>query len=319
MRERLARSGAAKPAVPTFTKDVAPILYKNCTDCHRPGEIGPMSLLTYKDARPSREGRSATRSATARCRRGTPIRRTASSLNDRSLSDEGHDRCCCDGPTTARRKGDDKDLPPAPKYVDGWSIGTAGRGHRDAGGLPGAGRRLVEYQYFEIPTKLTEDVGAGARSAARRARRRPPRHRDGPCRRKPEPTAGRVHVREGHGHSERADRSGRSRKAGRPKHGKRQRSVPGAAAARRVHRRLRARARARSASTRIGGADSRRDRPSFSRCTTRRPARDDRSHEGRRSSSRRSRRRPSCGSARCINGQLTFRPATSDYRSSTPR
>src|SRR5499425_3001738 len=36
----------------TFSKDVAPIFYKSCTGCHRPGEIAPMSLLTYKDARP---------------------------------------------------------------------------------------------------------------------------------------------------------------------------------------------------------------------------------------------------------------------------
>ena len=45
---------AAKPAagVPTFAKDVAPILYKNCTGCHRDGEIAPMSLMTYEDARP---------------------------------------------------------------------------------------------------------------------------------------------------------------------------------------------------------------------------------------------------------------------------
>ena len=36
-----------------FSKDViAPILYKNCTGCHRPGEIAPMSLLTYRTARP---------------------------------------------------------------------------------------------------------------------------------------------------------------------------------------------------------------------------------------------------------------------------
>src|SRR6186997_2335615 len=42
----------AKASVPTFTKDVAPILYKNCTSCHRPGEIGPMSLLTYDNVRP---------------------------------------------------------------------------------------------------------------------------------------------------------------------------------------------------------------------------------------------------------------------------
>ena len=36
----------------TFTKDVAPILQKTCQTCHRPGSIGPMSLLTYEDARP---------------------------------------------------------------------------------------------------------------------------------------------------------------------------------------------------------------------------------------------------------------------------
>jgi hypothetical protein len=36
----------------TFTKDVAPILQKSCQSCHRPGSIGPMSLLTYEDARP---------------------------------------------------------------------------------------------------------------------------------------------------------------------------------------------------------------------------------------------------------------------------
>src|SRR5678815_4307094 len=36
----------------TFTKDVLPILQKNCQTCHRPGEIAPMSFLTYKDTRP---------------------------------------------------------------------------------------------------------------------------------------------------------------------------------------------------------------------------------------------------------------------------
>ena len=39
------------PAV-TFNKDVLPILQENCQTCHRPGEVAPMSLLTYKDARP---------------------------------------------------------------------------------------------------------------------------------------------------------------------------------------------------------------------------------------------------------------------------
>src|SRR5687768_1916606 len=44
--------GAQAPGTPTFSKDVAPILYKNCVSCHRPGEMAPMSLMTYELARP---------------------------------------------------------------------------------------------------------------------------------------------------------------------------------------------------------------------------------------------------------------------------
>ena len=36
----------------TFSKDVAPILQKACQNCHHPGAIAPMSLMTYQDARP---------------------------------------------------------------------------------------------------------------------------------------------------------------------------------------------------------------------------------------------------------------------------
>src|SRR5688572_17986895 len=37
---------------PAFTKDVAPILFNSCASCHRSGEVAPMSLLSYQDARP---------------------------------------------------------------------------------------------------------------------------------------------------------------------------------------------------------------------------------------------------------------------------
>src|SRR5712672_3621939 len=44
---------AAAQSIPvTFNKEVLPILQKNCQTCHRPGQVAPMSLLTYKDARP---------------------------------------------------------------------------------------------------------------------------------------------------------------------------------------------------------------------------------------------------------------------------
>ena len=35
----------------TFNKDVAPIIFNNCTTCHRAGEIGPMSLTNYAEVR----------------------------------------------------------------------------------------------------------------------------------------------------------------------------------------------------------------------------------------------------------------------------
>ena len=43
---------AGQAADVTFARDVAPILNENCVECHRPGSVAPMSLLTYEDARP---------------------------------------------------------------------------------------------------------------------------------------------------------------------------------------------------------------------------------------------------------------------------
>ena len=45
-------SAHAAPETTTFTRDVAPILNAKCVACHRPGEVAPMALLTYQDARP---------------------------------------------------------------------------------------------------------------------------------------------------------------------------------------------------------------------------------------------------------------------------
>src|SRR5688500_13009798 len=46
-----AEQAPAQPEV-TFTKDIAPILQRSCQNCHRPGQVAPMSLLTYEEARP---------------------------------------------------------------------------------------------------------------------------------------------------------------------------------------------------------------------------------------------------------------------------
>src|SRR3954463_2821545 len=49
---RLAAEEDAKPKTVTFNKEVLPILQNHCQTCHRPGEIAPMSFITYKDTRP---------------------------------------------------------------------------------------------------------------------------------------------------------------------------------------------------------------------------------------------------------------------------
>src|SRR5689334_143558 len=66
----LLRPGAATTAQtpsPTFTGDVAAIVWARCATCHRPGEIGPFSLITYDDVR-----RHATQIASVTARRAMP-------------------------------------------------------------------------------------------------------------------------------------------------------------------------------------------------------------------------------------------------------
>src|SRR5689334_7516882 len=116
-----AQTSAAGGPTPTFSKDVAPIVYKNCTNCHRPGELAPMSLLTYKDARPwaksiaTQVGKGAMPPWHADPAHGE-------FLNDRRLSDRDRATLVAWGNGGAP-EGDPKDLPPAPSYSTEWMIG----------------------------------------------------------------------------------------------------------------------------------------------------------------------------------------------------
>src|SRR5437867_12441129 len=115
----LVASGAE--AGPTFSKDVAPILYNNCTNCHRTGEIGPMSLLTYADARPW------ARSIATRVSNGTMPPWHADPahgefLNDRRLSNAERDTIL-KWVASGAPEGNKADLPAAPKFADGWLMG----------------------------------------------------------------------------------------------------------------------------------------------------------------------------------------------------
>jgi len=140
---------------PTYSRDVAPILYRNCTNCHRPGEIAPMSLLTYKDARPW------AKSIGARVAAGTmppwhadPA--TGEFLNDRRLS-AVEKETLVQWVAAGAPEGDPADLPAPPRYVEGWMIGQpdAILPMQEDYPIPASG--TVAYQYFEVPTNFTED------------------------------------------------------------------------------------------------------------------------------------------------------------------
>src|SRR5471030_709300 len=85
-----AQAPANAAAAPTFNKEVAPILYKNCTNCHRPGEIGPMSLLSFSEARPWAKS-IATRVANETMPPWHADPMHGEFLNDRRLSDTDRD------------------------------------------------------------------------------------------------------------------------------------------------------------------------------------------------------------------------------------
>jgi hypothetical protein len=157
------------PPVPTFSKDVAPILYKNCTHCHRDGEIAPMPLLTYEDARPYAKAivDEISDGAMPPWHADPKVGRFK---NDRRLSDTDRATLLAWAKNGAP-KGNPADLPPAPKYVEGWQIGEPDAVLQMPVEYKVPEKGQIEYEYFEIPTNFTEDkwiqaieVRAGNRS-----------------------------------------------------------------------------------------------------------------------------------------------------------
>jgi mono/diheme cytochrome c family protein len=145
----------AADAPVTFTKDVAPILYKNCVECHRPTMFAPMSLMTFDDARPW--ARSIKQRVTARTMPpwgADPAHGTFK--NDPRLS-EGDIETIAKWVDAGAQKGDDKDLPPAPQLVEGWTIGKPDAVFTmdEEFTIPPTG--AIPYKYFRVPTNLTED------------------------------------------------------------------------------------------------------------------------------------------------------------------
>src|SRR5215813_11872780 len=146
-----------KPAAAnlTFTKDVAPIFFKQCAECHREGEIAPFSVLSYKDVRPwAKSIREKVVSREMPPWHADPNH--GEWLNDRRLTQRQIDTIIAwvDG---GAEEGNPKDLPPAPKFTDAWEIGKPDMvlTMPEEFSLPASG--ADDYIYFRVPTNFTED------------------------------------------------------------------------------------------------------------------------------------------------------------------
>ncbi len=145
----------APPAAPTFAADVAPIVYKNCAPCHRPGEATPFSLLSYDDVK-----RRARLIASVTEDRYMPPWHADSTVaafsHDRRLS-AADIKTLRDWYAAGTPRGDAAREPAVPKFTPGWQLGEPDLVVKmtDAMQIPEDGPDL--FRNFAIPLNLTED------------------------------------------------------------------------------------------------------------------------------------------------------------------
>ncbi len=147
----------------TFAKHVAPIIQNKCQTCHRPGMTAPFSLLKYDDV----ADWSETIKEVVEQKRMPPWHadpRFGKFRNDRRLSDDERATLIkwidADMPL-----GNEKDLPPAREYSEGWMIGKPDVIFEMPEEVTVQATGTVPYQYYTTPTDFTEDVWVQAAEA----------------------------------------------------------------------------------------------------------------------------------------------------------
>lgn len=105
----------------TFNKHIASIVWSNCVKCHRPGEVAPFSLTSYGDV-----AKRAELIAEVVARQAMPPWKPVAGLrefsNGRRLTDT-EIGLITDWAKAGAPEGDAKDLPPIPKFPEGWQLG----------------------------------------------------------------------------------------------------------------------------------------------------------------------------------------------------
>ncbi|MFL5242312.1 MAG: redoxin domain-containing protein [Gemmataceae bacterium] len=150
----------------TYAKEVSRILQKNCQECHRSGQIGPMPLVTYDDA----AAWSDTIREVVADQRMPPWHadpKFGKFTNDRSLTKEDRGTLL-EWIKAGCPKGDEKELPAKKEFAEGWRIGKPDvvfemeKPYKVPAETPKGG---IPYQYFGVPTNFKEDMWVQAAEA----------------------------------------------------------------------------------------------------------------------------------------------------------
>jgi hypothetical protein len=149
------QSAGAATRTPTFSREVAPIVFAKCASCHRPGEVAPMSLLSFKDVRPW-AGAIKEKVASRVMPPWHADRAYGTFRNNPSLSEAEIDTIVA-WVNGGAPEGDPKDAPAVPKFAEGWQIGKPDQVFEMASDFEVPARGTIDYQYFEVPTNFTED------------------------------------------------------------------------------------------------------------------------------------------------------------------
>ena len=144
---------AAAPA--TFYKDVLPVLEEHCQQCHRPGELAPMPLLTYSQARPW--AKSIRQAVLTRKMPPWPADpKYGRFSNDRSLSQSQIDTLV-EWADSGAVEGDPKDAPAPRSWPQGWTIGKPDAVYQMPQPFSIPSKGTIDYQYIILPTHFSED------------------------------------------------------------------------------------------------------------------------------------------------------------------
>ena len=139
-------AGSASAQTPTFTKDVAPIVFAKCAGCHRPGEVAPMSLLSFKDVRPWAS--AIKEKVSTRIMPPWHADRAYGAFRNNPSLSQGEIDTIVSWVNAGAPEGNPKDTPALPKFAEGWQIGKPDQVFEMAADFEVPARGSIDYQYF---------------------------------------------------------------------------------------------------------------------------------------------------------------------------